>query len=126
MSRLYARCARTFDDFSRAMCAVSVCTARVTPAPEAASVSMTRMSASGARECWAFTCGHRLVGSELTRIVRECTTRLRLLDLPLTSTLLESDYALRKCALACPSCAAASIERRVELARDVKNHPLAS
>jgi len=84
------------------------------------------MSASGSRECWAFTCGHRLVGSELTRIVRECTMRLRLLDLPLTSTLLESDYALRKCALACPSCAAASIERRVELARDVKNHPLAS
>ena len=49
MSRLYARCARTFDDFSRAMRAVSVCTARVTPAPEAASVSMTRMSASGER-----------------------------------------------------------------------------
>jgi len=79
---------------------------------------------TGARECWAFTCGHRLVGSDLTRAVRECTKRLGLLDLSLTSTLFESDYALRKCALACPSCAVASIERRVERARDAKSPTL--
>jgi len=72
----------------------------------------------GAPECWVFTCGHRLVGSDFKRAVHESKTRLGILDLPMTSHLLESDFALRKCAMACPSCVTASIERRVEIARN--------
>ena len=71
-------------------------------------------------QCWAFTCGHRYGSEELQREVNDAKARLKILDLPLSSMLLESDYKLQKCAVACPNCVSYAVEHYVEVRRNTR------
>jgi len=63
---------------------------------------------------WVFTCGHRYGLDDLDREIDGAKERLRILDLPITSQLLESDYRQPRCAAACPRCACYALEHRAE------------
>ena len=77
-------------------------------------------SVDGGAQCWVFTCGHRYGSEELQREVNDAKARLKILDLPLSSMLLESDYKLQKCAVACPNCVSYAVEHYVEVHRNAK------
>ena len=77
-------------------------------------VELDAVNANGMPQCWAFTCGHRYSSKELKNEVAITNERLKLLDLPVTSILLESDYELRRCSVACPSCTRKAVELSVE------------
>lgn len=68
-------------------------------------------------DCWAFTCGHRLAEDDLRRAVDDAKKRLDMLDLPISSLVLASDYERRVCAVACPECVANAVEARVDASR---------
>ena len=68
-------------------------------------------------DCWAFTCGHRLAEDDLRRAVDDAKKRLDMLDLPISSLVLASDYERRVCAVACPECVATAVEARVDASR---------
>ena len=69
------------------------------------------------QECWVFSCGHRLVTDDLRRAVKDSKQRLSILDASVSALLLESDYALDKCAAACPECTTSAIEARIDARR---------
>jgi hypothetical protein len=75
----------------------------------------------GDRQCWVFTCGHRYGAEELQREVTDAKARLSILDLPLSSMLLESDYKLQKCAVACPNCVCYAVEHYVDVRRGARS-----
>ena len=73
--------------------------------------------------CWVFTCGHRYFIDDLNREIDGAKERLRILDLPVASRLLESDYRQPRCAAACPRCACYALEHRAERHRAERVSP---
>jgi len=71
----------------------------------------------GRSDCWAFTCGHRLAEDDLRRAVDDVKKRLDMLDLPISSLVLGSDYERPFCAVACPECVATAVEAHVDIRR---------
>lgn len=85
--------------------------APIVPPSAGAGTKVTR----DAVDSWVFSCGHRYEALQMLDAAPRLQSWMTRAGLPLSGELLVADYALRRCALACPACATQAMEQHYSL-----------